>query len=108
VCEAKDKKILNRIEVLDSGLGNAMTIMDLSENNCRRLRTSNSIERLNQKIRRRERVIRIFTDRKSVIRLLGALLIEQQEKWSSGSKYLDMLEHNSSINEAKSKMSEAS
>ncbi len=38
------------------------------------------IERLNEEIRRRERVIRIFPNRESVIRLLGALLMEQGEK----------------------------
>jgi len=40
-----------------------------------------NIERLNEEIRKRERVIRIFTNRESVIRLLGALLMEQDEKW---------------------------
>lgn len=40
----------------------------------RRLRTTNSVERLNEKIRRRERVIRIFPTRDSALRLMGALL----------------------------------
>ena len=55
--------------------------------------TTNSVERLNEEIRRRERVIRIFPNRQSVIRLLGALLMEQDEKWASGRKYLDMTEY---------------
>ena len=59
----------------------------------KRLRTSNSIERLNQEIRRRERVIRIFPNEASLLRLIGALLIEQDEKWSSGKKYLSMEEY---------------
>ena len=49
-----------------------------------------SMERLNEEIRRRERVIRIFPNRESVIRLLGALLMELDEKWASGRRYLDM------------------
>ena len=56
----------------------------------KRLRTSNGQERLNEEIRRRERVIRIFPARASVIRLLGALLMEQDEQWSTGKRYLDM------------------
>ena len=51
------------------------------------------MERLNEEIRRRERVIRIFPNRESAIRLIGALLMEIDEKWASGKKYLDMAEY---------------
>jgi putative transposase len=51
------------------------------------------MERLNEEIRRRERVIRIFPNRESVIRLIGALLMEIDEKWASGKKYFDMEEY---------------
>ena len=56
----------------------------------KRLRTTNGVDRLNQEIRRRERVIRIFPNEASVIRLMGALLMEQNEKWQTGRKYFDM------------------
>ena len=56
----------------------------------KRLRTTNGGERLNQEIRRRERVIRIFPNEASVIRLMGALLMEQSEKWQTGCKYFEM------------------
>ncbi|WP_026964738.1 transposase, partial [Alicyclobacillus pomorum] len=56
-------------------------------------RTTNSVERLNEEIRRRERVIRIFPNRASVLRLLGALLMEMDEKWATGHRYLDMQEY---------------
>jgi len=105
VFEAKAPKA---IEVLESGFDDAMAVMDLPEKYRRRLRTSNSIERLNQEIRRRERVIRIFPNRESVIRLVGALLIEQHEKWSSGKRYFDMEEYYDSIEETKLEESRAS
>jgi len=35
-------------------------------------------------------VIRIFPNAASVIRLMGALLMEQDEKWQTGRKYFDM------------------
>lgn len=98
IYETKAPKAIN---VLDSGFDNAMAIMDLPEKYRKRLRTSNSIERLNQEIRRRERVIRIFPNRESVIRLIGAVLMEVNEKWSSGKKYLDMEEYYNSIKEDK-------
>ena len=65
----------------------------LPEKYRKRLRTTNRVERLNEEVRRRERVIRIFPNRESVIRLLGALLMEIDEKWASGRKYLDMSEY---------------
>ncbi|MDT2249516.1 transposase [Paenibacillus larvae] len=58
-----------------------------------RYRKTNSVERLNEEVRRRERVIRIFPNSESVIRLIGALLMEQDEKWAAGKKYLDMTEY---------------
>ncbi len=57
---------------------------------CHWLRTTNGVERLNEEIRRRERVIRIFPNRGSVIRLVGALLMEQDEVWTTGHRYFDM------------------
>lgn len=50
-------------------------------------------ERLNEEIRRRERVVRIFPNEQSAMRLIGALLAEQHEKWITGSKYFDMEEY---------------
>ncbi len=55
-----------------------------------RLRTTNGVERLNEEIRRRERVIRIFPNRESALRLLGALLMERDEAWTTGHRYFDM------------------
>ena len=65
----------------------------------RSLRTTNALERLNEEIRRRERVIRIFPNRASVIRLVGALLMEVDEKCTSGRKYLDMTEYEEWLSE---------
>ena len=45
---------------------------------------------VNQEVRRRDRVIRIFPNDLSVLRLMGALLIEQNEKWTAGPRYLNM------------------
>jgi putative transposase len=48
------------------------------------------IERLNEEIRRRERVIRIFPNEGSLYRLPGALLMEIHDTWQSGKIYLDV------------------
>ena len=96
------------MKTLDDAFDDVMAIMCLPEKYRKRLRTTNSIERLNQEIRRRERVIRIFPNRKSVIRLIVDLLIEIHEKWTTGKKYLDMEEYYISINNSKLTIEKAS
>lgn len=91
--EAFEEKAPKATRVLESGFDDVTAVLALPEKYRRRLRTTNSVERLNEEIRRRERVIRIFPNRESVIRLLGALLMEQDEKWAGGRKYLDMTEY---------------
>lgn len=56
----------------------------------RRIRTTNGLERLNQKIKRRTRVVRIFPNRHSCLRLVSALCVEQSEEWITSRRYLDM------------------
>ncbi len=57
-----------------------------------RIRTTNGLERLNQELKRRTRVIRIFPNRNACLRLVTALCAEQSEEWESGRQYLDMTE----------------
>jgi putative transposase len=95
---ARCQEILTTYEVrapramatLEAGVDDATAVLTLPEPYRKRLRTTNSLERLNQEIRRRERVIRIFPTRASVVRLIGALLLEQDEAWSTGYRYLRM------------------
>jgi putative transposase len=56
----------------------------------KRLRTTNMLERINQELKRRSKVIRIFPNTSSCRRLFSALLKEWHEDWVDGRKYLDM------------------
>jgi putative transposase len=79
--------------ILEAGFDDATAVLALPEPYRRRLRTSNGMERLNEEVRRRERVIRIFPNRESAIRLLGSLLMEQDEVWSTGRRYFEMADY---------------
>jgi len=57
-----------------------------------RVRTTNGMERLNEEIKRRTRVVCIFPNPAACLRLVTALCIEQSEEWVSGRRYLDMCE----------------
>lgn len=78
------------VATLERGFDDATAVLALPLHYRRRLRTTNGVERLNEEIRRREHVIRIFPSRESAIRLLGALLVEQDEAWTTGHRYFDM------------------
>jgi len=56
----------------------------------RKIRTTNNLERFNQEIRRRTRVIRIFPNEDACLRLISALCIEQNEEWTTGKRYMRM------------------
>jgi len=77
------------VACLEEGFEDAMAVMALPEKYRKRMRSTNMQERMNQEVRRRERVIRIFPNDASAERLIGALLIEQHETWLER-RYLDM------------------
>jgi len=91
--EQFDKSAPKVVACMEAGFEDAMAIMALPEKYRKRLRTTNMQERLNEEVRRRERVIRIFPNDESALRLIGALLAEQNEVWQER-KYLDMDEFN--------------
>lgn len=78
------------VKTLERGFEDATAVLALPVPYRVRLRTTNGVERLNEEIRRRERVIRIFPNRASVVRLVGALLMEQDEVWTTSKRYFDM------------------
>ncbi len=58
----------------------------------RLLRTTNGLERVNQEIRRRTRVVRIFPNEAACLRLVSAIAMEISEEWEAGKAYLSFLE----------------
>ncbi len=54
------------------------------------MKSTNMLERLNEEIRRRTRVVRIFPNAESCLRLVRALAVEMHENWIEATRYLNM------------------
>ncbi len=68
------------MECLDKGFENSMTVMNLPRGIRRFYRTSNPIERINREMKRRSNVIGVFPNEASLVRMMGSLLIEENER----------------------------
>lgn len=79
-------------EHLEEHVEECLSCLAFPESHRRRIRTTNGLERLNQEIKRRTRVVRIFPNKQACLRLVTALAVEVSEEWLTGRRYLDMEE----------------
>lgn len=70
----------------EEALPEGFTVFSLPPSHRRRLRTTNLVERLNEEIRRRTRVARLFPNEASCLRLVSAVLMEIAEDWQTADK----------------------
>jgi len=91
--EVYGKTAPKAMDVLEQSFEDVMAVMSIPIKYRKRLRTSNSIERPYQEIHRRKCVFLIFPNEASLIRVIGALLMEMDERWSSGKKHFLMEEY---------------
>jgi putative transposase len=77
-------------EHIEEHIEECLSCLAFPEAHRRRIRTTNGLERFNQELKRRTRVVRIFPNRGACLRLVTALAVEQSEEWVTGRRYLDM------------------
>lgn len=83
------KKYSKLCDWVENNIEETLTFYNHPREHHRHLKSTNLIERLNQEIKRRTRVIRIFPDETSCLRLIGALVQETHEEWIA-IRYLNM------------------
>lgn len=85
--EGKYPKLCGWVE---GNIEETWTFYRLPREHHKHLKSTNLLERFNQEIKRRTRVVRIFPDEASCLRLVRAVAAEQHEEWMEGSRYLNM------------------
>lgn len=75
---------------LEENVPEALTVLSLPVAQRRKLRTTNSLERINKEIKRRTRVATLFPNEQSALRLVTAVLMEISEDWETNRTYLTM------------------
>lgn len=73
---------------LENNLPEGLTVFAFPEAHRKKLRTNNSLERLSREIGRRTDVVSIFPNEAACLRLVSAILMEQDEEWQTGRVYL--------------------
>lgn len=75
------------IQTLEDGLFDSLSFYSLPELDARKIASTNMLERLNEEIRRRTRVVGIFPNPESYLRLVTTFLMEYSEDWSVSRAY---------------------
>ena len=76
------------IRTLEEGLEDTLQFFHFEGMDSRKISSTNLLERLNKEIRRRTRVVGVFPNQESYIRLVTSYLMEYSEEWSSGRSYI--------------------
>ena len=85
--ESRYPKLCNWVE---ANIEETLTFYRLPQQHHKHLKSTNMLERINEELKRRTLVVRIFPNAASCLRLIRALAVEIHEDWNEATRYLDM------------------
>ena len=76
--------------LMDASREDVLAYMDYPEEHWAQIASTNPLERVNKEIKRRADVVGIFPNDEAVIRLVGALMLEQSDEWAVSRRYFSL------------------
>jgi len=76
--------------VMDDAEHDVLAYMSFHKSHWSQIHSTNPIERLNLEVKRRTNVVQIFPNEAAIVRLVGAILLEQNDEWAVSRRYMSL------------------
>jgi transposase-like protein len=90
VADALRERFPKLAELMDGAREDVLAYMSFPREHWAQIASTNPLERLNGEIKRRADVIGIFPNDRAVVRLVGALMLEQNDEWAVSRRYMSL------------------
>ena len=90
VADALRERAPKLAELMDEAREDVLAYTAFPKEHWPQIASTNPLERLNGEIKRRSNVVGIFPNDRAVVRLVGALMLEQNDEWAVGRRYMSL------------------
>ena len=90
VADALRERFPKLAELMDASREDVLVYMSFPREHWPQIASTNPLERLNGEVKRRSDVVGIFPNDKAAVRLVGALMLEQNDEWAVSRRYMSL------------------